>query len=190
MVARVTAGSPPQHSVGQGQGTSFAVALTAGIAALWLAHHGRAVLIGAARARGETLQAMFRRIVMATARRPANWDGFTMGAGIVDARALLEADLDVGRDRESTPQPNSAAIRDEIALQSFLLETAGVEAATADVDLSRFGPEIATAILRRNLEAPDGRGTESTGPVVAVSSQLAAALPPALATHLGLGGQQ
>jgi hypothetical protein len=190
MVARVTAGNPPQQSVGQGQGTSFAVALTAGVAALWLAHHGRANLIGAARARGETLQTMFRRIVMATSRRPANWDAFTMGAGIVDARALLEADLDVGRDRESTPQPNSAAIRDEIALQSFLLETAGVEAATADVNLSRFGPEIATAILRRNLEAPDASGNETAASLVAVSSQLAAALPPALATQLGVGGQQ
>jgi len=66
-------------AVGQGQGTSFAVALTAGVAALWLAHHGRADLIAAARSRGETLQDMFRRLVRATARRPAGWD--TLPAG-------------------------------------------------------------------------------------------------------------
>jgi hypothetical protein len=129
---------------------------------------------------------------MATSRRPSNWDPFNMGAGIVDARALLEADLDVGRDRESAPQPNSAAIRSEIALESFLLETAGVESAMADVDWNRFGPEIATAMLRRQLEAPDGRGAESPGQVaaVAVSPQLAAALPPTVAAQLGMGGQQ
>ena len=61
-------------TVGQGQGTSFAVALTAGVAALWVAHHGRANVVAAAHARGETVQAMFRRLLQATARRPTPWD--------------------------------------------------------------------------------------------------------------------
>ena len=65
--------------------------LTAGVAALWLAQHGRANLVAAARDRGETLQAMFLRLVRATARRPESWDPFEMGAGIVDAAALLAA---------------------------------------------------------------------------------------------------
>ena len=86
-------------AVGQGQGTSYAVALIAGVAALWLAHHGRADLLAAARARGETLQDMFLRLLQATARRPAGWDSGEMGAGIADARALLAADLDAGRAR-------------------------------------------------------------------------------------------
>jgi hypothetical protein len=116
-----------------------------------------------------------------------------MGAGIVDARALLEADLDVGRDRESAPQPDSAAIRDSIAMESFVLETAGVDAATADLDWNRYGPEIATAMLRKNLEtagssARRDSGEESFGEPspVAVSPELASALPPALARHLGV----
>lgn len=147
--ASAVLGEPP--SVGQGQGTSFAVALTAGVAALWLAHHGRANLIAAARARGETLQAMFRRLIRATARRPAEWDAFSMGAGIIDARALLEADLDAGRDRESAPQPDDAAARDTIAVQSLVLEAAGPGAIPPDLDWRRYGPEIAAAVLRRQL---------------------------------------
>ena len=71
--ARVVQGAGPgADHVGQGQGTSFAVALTAGVAALWLAHHGRANLIAAARGRGETLQTMFSRLVRATALRPGS----------------------------------------------------------------------------------------------------------------------
>ena len=83
-------------AVEQGQGTSFAVALVAGVAGLWLAYHGRADVIAAARARGETVQGMFLRLLRATARRPQGWNTSEMGAGIVDARALLAADLDLG----------------------------------------------------------------------------------------------
>jgi subtilisin family serine protease len=149
-VFRARIGDP---SVGQGQGTSFAVAITAGVAALWLAHHGRANLIGAARARGETLQQMFRRLVRATARRPDGWDSFNMGAGVVDARALLEADLDLNRGLEAAPQPDSTDVRGEIAVQSLVLETLGEEALAPDLDWQRFGPEIATALLRAQLTA-------------------------------------
>lgn len=189
--ARSVRGQPP--SIEQGQGTSFAVALTAGVAALWLAHHGRANLIAAARARGESLQAMFRRLVKATARRPAGWDAFNLGAGIVDARALLAADFDAGRERESAPQPEGAAARDEIALQSFVLETAGEEALQEDLDWNRFGPELATALLRRRLEeggaaeSEAGVRRESMAAAPSLSAELAAAVTkPALRAQLGL----
>ena len=153
--ARVASDGNP---AGQGQGTSFAVALTAGVAALWLAHHGRANLIAAARARGETLQDMFRRLVRATAKRPAQWDPFRMGAGIVDARALLEADLDRGRDTESAPQPDSATQRAAVAVQSLVMERAGPDALAAPVDWDRYGPEVANALLRAELTAVTGGG--------------------------------
>ena len=187
--ARAVRGEEP--SVGQGQGTSFAVALTAGVAALWLAHHGRANLIAAAHARGETLQVMFRRLLKATARRPAGWNSFDMGAGIVDARALLEADFDAGREHESAPQPDDAVAREKIAMQSFVLETVGVDALQEDLDWNRFGPEIATALLRARLQ---GRETEAGAireETVAVppslSPELAQALrSPALRQQLGV----
>jgi subtilisin family serine protease len=139
-----------QGDVGQGQGTSFAVALTAGVAALWLAHHGRANLVAAARDRGETLQAMFRRLVRATARAPAVWDSFEMGAGIVDARALLEADLDLGRDRETVDLPDDPRALTLRSVKSLVTETAGYLATLDEsVDWYRHGPEIAAVLLRR-----------------------------------------
>jgi serine protease len=136
----------------QGQGTSFAVALTAGVAALWLAHHGRANLVAAAHARGETLQAMFLRLLKATARRPAQWNPFDMGPGIVDARGLLGADLDLGRENESVSppvDPRAAAAR---SVESMVAEAVGPQAAVDDsLDLHRFGPELAATILSRSM---------------------------------------
>lgn len=185
--ARAVQGEAP--SVGQGQGTSFAVALTAGAAALWLAHHGRANLVAAAHARGETLQAMFRRLLKATARRPAGWDSFNMGAGIVDARALLEADFDAGREHESVAQPDDAVAREEIAMQSFVLETVGVDALQEDLDWNRFGPEIATALLRARLQGAETEGVrdETVAVPPSLSPKLAQALrSPALRQQLGV----
>lgn len=164
--------------VGQGQGTSFAVALIAGIAALWLAHRGRADLIAAARARGETLQAMFVRLVAATARQPDGWDSSELGAGIAGARALLAADLDAGR----APSP---AGRSGVA--SLVAETIGPAAADdPDLDWVRYGPELAAVLLARQLAAPD-RVARRTAVPVAVSADLARAVRnPRLRDHLGL----
>jgi subtilisin family serine protease len=80
----------PTDGIDGGQGTSFAVALAAGVAALWLAHHGRDGLI-ASLAPGERLQDRFRRLLRQSARRPPGWNDHDYGAGIVDAHALLRA---------------------------------------------------------------------------------------------------
>ncbi len=154
--AHVEKGKPP--TVGQGQGTSFAVALTAGVAACWLAHHGRPNLIAAARAHGETLQAMFLRLLKATARRPAGWDGFNMGAGVVHAKRLLQAQFDLGRDKESA-LPVSSAEAPALAVRRFVAESVSPDAAQADFDWSLYGPEIALSLLNRKLgKAPSARG--------------------------------
>ena len=142
---RVQNGKPP--SVGQGQGTSFAVALTAGVAACWLAHHGRPNLIAEARARGETLQNMFRRILRATARRPPGWNGINMGAGIVHARRLLEADFDAGRDHE-TAAPVARREAPALGVRRFVAEAVTPEAGLQDLDWKLYGPEIALTISR------------------------------------------
>jgi hypothetical protein len=77
----------PEYSVYPSAGTSYAVAQTAGVAALWLAHHGRDNLI--AQYGKANLQAVFADLVRTTARRPAGWDSAEYGAGIVNADALL-----------------------------------------------------------------------------------------------------
>lgn len=142
-------GTGGEH-VNQGQGTSFAVALTAGVAALWLAHHGRANLVGQARARGETLQVMFRRLLQATSRRPPGWNSFQMGPGIVDAEALLLADLDLGRDREAVDHVLEAPDSEMTSMASLVAEVVDFDAVdSTELDWHRFGPELATALLPR-----------------------------------------
>lgn len=81
----------PLDGVGLGQGTSFAAAITAGVAALWIAHHGRDELIQMLPP-DKTLQEMFRILVGVTAQVPQGFDRDQYGAGILDARRLLEYD--------------------------------------------------------------------------------------------------
>jgi serine protease len=191
----VQGAGPRGDHVGQGQGTSFAVALTAGVAALWLAHHGRANLIAAARARGETLQAMFSRLVRATSLRPRTWDPFELGAGVVDARALLEADLDLEREREAVEPPTDPRTVAGLTVQSLVAESIGPEAALDDsLDWHRFGPEIANVVLRSQRTAPEGETRlrpeapeEAIPPSPVVSDRLAAEVGnPRLRDWLGL----
>lgn len=79
-------------AVSPGQGTSFATALLAGVAALWLAHHGRDELIARLPA-GKTLQDLFRAVIRAAARVPTNgFETGKFGAGIVDALQVLKVD--------------------------------------------------------------------------------------------------
>jgi subtilisin family serine protease len=71
-------------------GTSYAVAHVAGVAALWLAHHGP----GALRERyGPLVQTAFLHLLRRTSRVPVGWDATRWGAGIVDATAMLAAPL-------------------------------------------------------------------------------------------------
>lgn len=72
-----------------GSGTSYATANLAGVAALWLAFHGKAVLQGIALAGHVRLQEVFRTALKATANHPAGWDTSKFGSGIVDAYRLL-----------------------------------------------------------------------------------------------------
>jgi serine protease len=94
-VARRTAPEDQDHALVQpGEGTSFAVANVAGCAALWLERHGVGAVRAAARTRGATVQTLFRAALHQTAHRPPGWDASDMGAGVIDAAALLGLPLE------------------------------------------------------------------------------------------------
>jgi len=79
------------YTVRPQSGTSFSTALVAGVAALWLSHHGRDKLIqkyGAWR-----VPLVFDKLLRQTCSAPAGWDKNNWGAGIVNAYNLLEACL-------------------------------------------------------------------------------------------------
>ena len=93
-VARRRPGDQRRDFCDQSQGTSYAAASAAGVAALWVSHFGRdAIQLEAAR-RGVTVLALFRNAARATARVPDDWDADKFGAGIMDAAALLDLPLD------------------------------------------------------------------------------------------------
>jgi hypothetical protein len=85
--------SPPGQKVAQSNGTSYAVAHLAAVAALWLSRHGRDSLI---QTYGKAnIQKLFVFLLHqpGVCRKPAGWDGANWGAGVIDAKALLEAPL-------------------------------------------------------------------------------------------------
>jgi hypothetical protein len=87
--------SDPDVGIRPAQGTTLATSLTAGVAALWVAHHGgRAALKARADAAGTTVQAMFNRCATAGLQPPPIWSGTTnLGAGLLDAERTLAAPL-------------------------------------------------------------------------------------------------
>lgn len=161
---------------GQGQGTSFAVALVAGVAACWLAAHGRGRVSAEARARGETVAAMFRRLVRATARVPAGWNDAAFGAGIVDAEALLKADFGQGFGGVESVGPRPLDSLRSLIEERFAPDL--VEAADA-FPWNRHAIELSHLLLAGvgGLESPGG---------ARASPQLRRDLPPELAAAFGI----
>ncbi|MET1016184.1 MAG: S8 family serine peptidase [Leifsonia flava] len=84
----------PAAVVGQSSGTSYAVTHLAGVAALWLAHHGPEEL---QKRYGAGVQAAFLHLLGSGGSRvPEDWDAARYGAGVVDAAAMLTAPLPAG----------------------------------------------------------------------------------------------
>ena len=78
-------------TVARGNGTSFAVATAAGVAALWISFHGWTNLVR--RFGAGNIARVFKQLLQATCRTPRGWDSAEYGPGIVDAKRLLEAPL-------------------------------------------------------------------------------------------------
>ncbi len=77
--------------VAQGNGTSFAVAAVAGIAALWLSHHGREQLIE--RYGVEKIPFIFNRILRENCDPVPEWEPGKFGGGLVNTEKVLTAPL-------------------------------------------------------------------------------------------------
>ncbi|WP_373634862.1 S8 family serine peptidase [Yoonia sp. SS1-5] len=176
--------SDPDNGVRASQGTTLATSLTAGVAALWVAHHGgRAALQAKARAAGTTVQAMFVASVTHDITKPGVWRGSkTLGAGMIDAEKTLAA-----------PLPGQATGTEAVAAKNLgktgvspTLNTLITHLANHDPDaLDDVGPEIAdfaAEILWLSHRAgAKARAVETLGDEAAVgpdhaSADLAAAL--------------
>jgi serine protease len=164
-----------------GQGTSFAVALTAGTAALWVGHHGSAAIKASLRAK-ETVQDRFGALIKATSWRPPTWRAWGYGAGIVDARSLLDHALQPASESVEMSMPEDDPLA---SLRSLLAEVApaSAEAAAASngpVASRRYAAELShLALLKKRMVA--GGALE----------RLELATPPSesLAREMSLAGQ-
>jgi hypothetical protein len=151
----------PLFDVVQETGTSYAVAQVAGVAALWLAHHGPGML----RERyGSRVQAAFLRLLRTRSRVPAGWDATVWGAGIVDAAAMLTAALptDDELSGDLAPVRSSASGSARLGALVDLDDTEFEEAVGRRLGLA--GAELRQAICRFEgelafhlLEEPDFR---------------------------------
>ena len=160
--AEVTkSGSVETYSVERGSGTSFAVAATAGVAALWLSFHGRAALI--AKYGKDRVPAVFKQLLQSSCRKPAGWNTTEFGPGIVNARRLLEASLPV----QAPARGMRGLIRRSLAADDLPLERivhlltpapqSGVERALADLLANRRSGAAGCAERDRRRAGVPGR---------------------------------
>lgn len=162
-----------------GQGTSYAVALTAGAAAQWLGHFGIAAVKAEAAARGTSVQHLFRTALQATAQTSVLLPTNKFGAGIVNVEALLKkalADIppvvvpvDVAADDPATGPPREFL---------DLLTAFGGSEATAQLDWRLYGRELGHVALQRAVTAKsqdDTDLTETTPPPTSRGLKAAAA---------------
>jgi hypothetical protein len=86
---------------GGGDGTSYATALTAGAAALWLTRHGPALNQRYPQP-WQRVEA-FKEIVRGTARVPPGWQLGSFGTGVLDVHAVLSAPLPAAAAQPDSP---------------------------------------------------------------------------------------
>lgn len=86
------------NDTGRGSGTSYAVALTAGIAALWRSFHADELETR----NPKDIQELFRKVLKDTAQTNHNLPSRKFGAGIVNAEAVLRMPIPSNPPRRST----------------------------------------------------------------------------------------
>jgi serine protease len=187
-VARRTPADKGVPVVSGGQGTSFAVATVAGIAALWLSHFSRDAVLAEAVRRRTSVQELFRSALAATARRPRRWNSHRYGAGIADAEALLKlelAEIPVDSGMIETASLYVAGTRPAEAEVAGVFAAAARGAMEGEFDWHRYGAEAAyLAADRFRRDGSAAISVETAGRPIA-SRGLAAKAPAMLRQVLG-----
>ncbi|TCS64528.1 subtilase family protein [Primorskyibacter sedentarius] len=160
--------SDPDAGIRASQGTTLATSMTGGVAALWVARHGgRATLLSKARAAGTTVQAMWVHCATHGLSQPSEWGGATnLGAGIIDARRVLETPLPTGTENPAPPDPVATSTLN--VLVSHLAGQSTEAANEVTPALSEYAPEILWLSYRRGARA---RIAETEGGAEAVPGQ-------------------
>jgi len=185
--------------VERSSGTSFATALAAGVAALWLAHHGRAALLARYAGTGIKLAEVFRRVLtLSSDEKPGGLLSFGWGP-IINAERALGTPLPAPADIERSPERELVAINERTSSLARALDLLGREPVDGRALLAR-----SYGVSERVLESvPAGFGDElvfhalndSPGSGVALESfalhpAAGAQVSGALAQRLGLQGRQ
>jgi hypothetical protein len=193
-VARRKKGEAGTKRVGQSQGTSPATATVAGIAALWLAHHGRNALLSKYSGKVK-LQHVFLHLLRTTAQP---WSHSDAGPGVVDAEALLKAPLpsatQVAAGLPSDPfrmlaveevaarmvgEPDPAPVRTHLdaafgaGTAAAATPAVGPATAAGDVEgaLATFGPELLHILAEDRAAALEFRASlRPAGPTAVASA--------------------
>lgn len=161
-------------AVSGGQGTSFATAHLAGVAALWLAHHGRENLISLLPA-GATLQDMFRAVVRTTARVPNGFDTQRYGAGIINAEAAIKADPNTAL--KVIASAGKSGMLDQLtSLLDRVFGGGSAEAAGVALADAQNYPELAAAAFEMLRAGRSSQAKTEAMPPIGLSTGLRAAL--------------
>ena len=156
-----------RETASRNSGTSFATAIVAGAAAIWLQNYNRDSLITQLDSR-VPLQELFRAHLAATARRPAGWDVILDGPGILDFRGLMN--------RRTLPNPRTFGSIG-YALDVIADEGSSFGRRTQDLfedtlgKTSEFANEVGTIIMTNPIVGAMAQGIEAT---IAAGEDLAA----------------
>jgi len=161
----------PVDKVGAGCGTSYSAAHVAGVAALWLAHHGTDTIYR--KYKGKQVAAAFRTLARRTALAPPGWDHTQWGAGVIHAFTLVKDGLPPVSGLAEVESP-SPALRLAAALRSEGLDAESTNRIDDDF-ARRYGPEIDWLLARRATARRSAPA--SAEPPPQVSESLAQALP-------------
>ncbi len=150
--ARTNKSGADKFPVERSSGTSYAVATTAGVCALWLEHHGVAALQAKY---GGRLAAVFLSLLKASCKPVAGWNTLAYGPGILDANKLL-----------SLPLPALGAAPRKVGTTG-LLRASGVHAVDR---LQMYFPELSSKQLAKATTAFLGDRSKGHARIKAIAS--------------------